>query len=189
MTRAATAGAGAVPRWPRSFGITVTGIVYSTVLARIHEPHGAAEMFINDVFHYLSRSSWWWAGCLRATTADRRPDARAVAALPVAWFAYTLVRGAIWRWYPYPFLDVPSHGYLRVIVNAVLVTVVLGLVAGLFAWGRPRAARATASGQLRLNAHHPRRAVAAGVSDNGAIPSVGRRCRPGRRPEEMRPLT
>ena len=32
---------------------------------------------------------------------------------PVLWLAYTLVRGAIWKWYPYPFLDVTSHGYAR----------------------------------------------------------------------------
>jgi hypothetical protein len=29
------------------FGITVTGIVYSTVLAKVHEPHGWQEMNTN----------------------------------------------------------------------------------------------------------------------------------------------
>lgn len=57
---------------------------------------------------------------------------------PVLWLAYTLVRGAIWKWYPYPFLDVTSHGYARVIVNALVVTVVFGLVAALFAFGDGR---------------------------------------------------
>ena len=54
---------------------------------------------------------------------------------PVLWLAYTLVRGAIWKWYPYPFLDVPAHGYAGVAVNCVLVTLVLGVVAALFAAG------------------------------------------------------
>jgi hypothetical protein len=45
------------------------------------------------------------------------------------------VRGAIWKWYPYPFLDVRTHGYARVAVNALLVTAVLGGVAALFALG------------------------------------------------------
>ena len=35
------------------FGITVTGLVYSTVLAKIHEPHGWQETSTNTVFHYI----------------------------------------------------------------------------------------------------------------------------------------
>jgi hypothetical protein len=35
------------------FGIAVTGIVYSTVLAKIHEPHGWKETSTNTAFHYI----------------------------------------------------------------------------------------------------------------------------------------
>ena len=34
-------------------GITVTGIVYSAVLADVHEPHGAAETMVNTIVHYV----------------------------------------------------------------------------------------------------------------------------------------
>jgi hypothetical protein len=34
-------------------GITVTGIVYSTVLAAIHQPNGAAEVTVNTIVHYV----------------------------------------------------------------------------------------------------------------------------------------
>lgn len=54
---------------------------------------------------------------------------------PALWFAYTLGRGALWHWYPYPFLQVPTHGYPTVLVNAVLVTLVLTAVSALFAAG------------------------------------------------------
>jgi hypothetical protein len=50
---------------------------------------------------------------------------------PLSWFAYTLVRGAIWSWYPYPFVAVPSHGYGRVLVNGLLVLLVFAALAGL----------------------------------------------------------
>jgi hypothetical protein len=33
------------------FGIAVTSIVYSTVLAKIHEPHGWKETSTNTAFH------------------------------------------------------------------------------------------------------------------------------------------
>jgi hypothetical protein len=35
------------------FGIAVTGIVYSTVLAKIHEPHGWRETTSNTLVHYV----------------------------------------------------------------------------------------------------------------------------------------
>lgn len=34
-------------------GIAVTGIVYSAVLADIHEPHGAVETTVNTIVHYV----------------------------------------------------------------------------------------------------------------------------------------
>lgn len=54
---------------------------------------------------------------------------------PALWMLYTLVRGAIWKWYPYPFVDVTTHGYARVAFNAILVVLVLAAVAALFALG------------------------------------------------------
>ncbi len=121
------------------YGITVTGIVYSTILAAIHEPNEAAETSVNVVVHYIvpvMMVAGWLAFGPRPRV-DRRTIAWSLL-FPVLWFGYTLVRGAIWKWYPYPFLDVPAHGYAQVALNAVLVTVVLGAVAALFAVGDQR---------------------------------------------------
>ena len=96
-------------------GITVTGIVYSTVLAAIHQPNGAAEVTVNTIVHYvvpvLMVAGWLLFG------PRPRIDRRAIGwslLFPVLWLAYTLIRGAIWAWYPYPFVDVTAHGYARV---------------------------------------------------------------------------
>jgi hypothetical protein len=117
-------------------GITVTGIVYSTVLAAIHQPNGTAETVVNLLVHYVVPVMMivGWLAFGPRPRIDRRTIAWSLL-FPVLWLAYTLVRGAIWGWYPYPFLDVTTHGYGRVIVNALLVTVVIGLVAALFAAG------------------------------------------------------
>lgn len=121
------------------FGITVTGIVYTTVLARVHQPHGAQETFTNDVFHYLVPVmvvlGWLLFG------PRPRIEARTVGLAvlwPVAWVVYTLIHGAISRWYPYPFVDVLTHGYLRVAVNGLLVVIVLLAVTSLFWLGDRR---------------------------------------------------
>ncbi|MEZ5168600.1 MAG: hypothetical protein R2695_19765 [Acidimicrobiales bacterium] len=45
------------------FGITVTGVVYGTVLSEVHTPHGFAEASTNAVFHYAAPPVWWRAGC------------------------------------------------------------------------------------------------------------------------------
>jgi hypothetical protein len=40
---------------------------------------------------------------------------------PIGWLIFTLVRGAAIGFYPYPFLDATTHGYLRVMINCVIV--------------------------------------------------------------------
>jgi hypothetical protein len=117
-------------------GITVTGIVYSTVLARIHEPKGWEQTSTNAVFHYaapiLAVAGWLLFG--------PRPRIERATVLwsllwPLLWFAYTLAHGAVSDWYPYPFVSVTDHGYGRVLLNALAVTAVLGAVAAAFATG------------------------------------------------------
>ncbi len=118
------------------FGITVTGIVYSTVLAAIHEPNGSAETFVNDLVHYVVPVMMivGWVAFGPRPRITRVTVVRSLA-FPVLWLTYTLIRGAIWKWYPYPFLDVPSHGYPTVLLNAVIVTIVLAGIAGLYTLG------------------------------------------------------
>jgi hypothetical protein len=125
-----------VVRLATLFGITVTGIVYSTVLARVHEPHGWAETSTNTVFHYIVPI----AMVLGWLAFGPRPRIRAAVVgwslvWPFAYLGYTLVHGAVSKWYPYPFLDVTTHGYARVVLNSVVVTVVFGVVGALFALG------------------------------------------------------
>jgi hypothetical protein len=117
-------------------GITVTGIVYSTVLAQIHEPRGFSETLVNVLVHYVV-PIMMIVGWLAFGPRPRIDTATVLWSLlyPASWMAYTLVRGAIWKWYPYPFVDVITHGYARVALNALGVVVVLGAVAALFAVG------------------------------------------------------
>ena len=61
----------------------------------------------------------------------RRADLAPFLVVPVAWLAYTLVRGALVDWYPYPFIDVGEHGYAVVLTNALGVAATMVLAA----WG------------------------------------------------------
>jgi hypothetical protein len=55
-------------------------------------------------------------------------------AYPLVWLAYTVVRGAIVGWYPYPFLDPAHGGYGQVAVTVVMILVASAALCLFVAW-------------------------------------------------------
>jgi hypothetical protein len=116
------------------FGITVTGIVYSTLLRGVVELHGAAAI-TNALLHYaaplLAVIGW-----LRFGPRPRITENTLVVALvwPALYVAYTFAHGAASKWYPYPFVDVVKHGYVDVLRNGVGLNLLLVGVGALFMW-------------------------------------------------------
>lgn len=104
-------------------GILVTGAVYWTLLAHLNTYVGA-EWLANQLFHTVSpvlvTLGWLLFGPRRLI--DGRVVVWAVL-YPVAWLAFTLVRGALIGWYPYPFVDVIALGYPRALLNCLGITV------------------------------------------------------------------
>ena len=125
-----------VVRLAALFGITVTGVVYSTVLAGVHTPHGWRETTTNTIVHYVV-PIMMVIGWLLFGPRPRIGVATVLWALawPVLWLCYTLVLGATSGWYPYPFLDVTTHGYGRVLLNALAVTAVFAALCALYGFG------------------------------------------------------
>jgi hypothetical protein len=84
-------------------GITVTGVVYSAVLARSHEPNGWQQWSTNTATHYVVPIMMVLGWLLYGPRP--RIDGRVVAwslAFPPLWFGHTLIRGVLTPWYPYP---------------------------------------------------------------------------------------
>ena len=115
-------------RWLRLaslLGITVTGIVYVTVLRGLADFTGLAAL-CDKAFHYVSPLlavlGWVLFGPRPRFSWALLPK---VLLWPVAWLAYTLARGPLAHWYPYPFVDVDTLGYARVLLNCVVVTVLM----------------------------------------------------------------
>jgi hypothetical protein len=113
-------------------GISVTGVVYTTVLRSGVSLHGWA-VATDAVFHYVVplMAVLGWLAFGPRPRVDRRTAAWSLA-WPVAWLGYTLLRGHASNWYPYPFIDVIVHGYAVVAMNSLLVTVVLAVMAAAF---------------------------------------------------------
>jgi hypothetical protein len=65
---------------------------------------------------------------------------------PLVWTAYTLVRGAITGWYPYPFIDPANGGYGSVAVYIVVLLLFGAALCAAIAWvGNALAARSGAA--------------------------------------------
>lgn len=120
--------------------ISVTGLVYFTLLAHLWHPEGA-QAIADYGLHYaaplLTIGGWFWLG------PHQRIDARIFRrslAIPIVWVAYTFARapfvqyekdGELRRFYPYPFLDVGLIGAARV---AMVLGAILFLYLGI-TWG------------------------------------------------------
>jgi len=132
-----------VARLDALLGITVTGVVYSTVIAKYDQLSGWQQHSVNACVHYIVPVAMvlGWLLFGPRPRIDGPTIGRALL-WPAGYLTYILIQGRFSQWYPYPFLDVAGHGYLRVLVNAVAVLAVLAAVSGLYFLGDRRLRRA-----------------------------------------------
>jgi hypothetical protein len=115
--------------------MAITGIVYNLLLADLTEALQTNLQWANVIVHIVMpivlvldflldrtvhplglRNALWWL------------------AFPLAWTAYTLIRGALVDWYPYPFLDHREHNYGVVALYVVGIAVAFFVVATVLAY-------------------------------------------------------
>lgn len=126
-------------------GITLTmalvGIVYATLLRNTEHLTGAAQL-ASILLHYVIPplvALYWLACAPRGRLTLRNPPRW--AALPVAYFAYALVRAAQDGRYPYPFIDVSRLGWPQVLGNAAAIAAAFLMAGYALVWLDRRLAR------------------------------------------------
>lgn len=102
--------------------ITIVGSVYITILARLWNPQGL-QWWADFLLHYITPGMnlvFWFLFVPKL----RMPWTVALRWMiyPLAYFLWVLIRGAITRDYPYPFLDVAKIGYATALTNAGFLT-------------------------------------------------------------------
>ena len=111
--------------------ITVTGVVYHVALASIFDLDGIDQLgnqLVHTVVPLLAVLGWLMFGPRGLTS---RRIAWLSLLFPVCWMAFTLIRGAVIHWYPYPFINVVAIGYAKAALNSFWVALLLlGLAAG-----------------------------------------------------------
>lgn len=108
--------------------IGVTGAIYVTILQGLWNPTGL-QWVADILLHYATPIIFivdWLLFTPRARLAWRTPLTWMV--FPLAYCAWTLVRGPLADWYPYPFMDVSQLGMPRVLLNSLGVAGLFGLL-------------------------------------------------------------
>ncbi|WP_280505613.1 Pr6Pr family membrane protein [Nocardia farcinica] len=108
--------------------LTITGVVYAVLLADVDVM--LTERWINDILHRILplvlATDWVVAPVALAVTG------RVIGGWllhPALYAVYTLVRGPLADWYPYPFLDPRTQGYISLTMGLIVLAGVIALLA------------------------------------------------------------
>ncbi|GAB2728136.1 hypothetical protein GCM10027089_59740 [Nocardia thraciensis] len=120
-------------RWQRVRGasalyLLITGVVYAVLLANIDVM--LSDQWINDVMHRvlpIVLVTDWLLVPARLGVTGRLIGGWLI--YPAVYGVYSLIRGAIVDWYPYPFLDPRGQGYISLLIGLVVLAVVFALLA------------------------------------------------------------
>lgn len=125
----------------------ITMVVYAVLLSRIDVMLN--DQWINDIMHRYLPLVLLLDWVLVAMAQRLRPSPALIGQwliFPLLYGVYTLVRGPIADWYPYPFIDPTAQGYVSMGVGLVVLTLVFAVLAvamaslgDLPAWWRARA--------------------------------------------------
>ena len=113
----------------------ITGVVYNVLLRGLEDTLQTPIPWINTVLHVafpiLIVADW-----LLDRTVHPLSFRQGLVFLlyPIAYLGYTLIRGPIADWYPYPFLDPREHGYGYVTIMCLFVAVICLLLAWVLCW-------------------------------------------------------
>ncbi|MFF2082297.1 Pr6Pr family membrane protein [Nocardia sp. NPDC058176] len=124
----------------------ITMVVYAVLLANIDVMLN--DKWINDVMHRYLPLVLVLDWALIAMPRRLRPSPALIGQwliFPLLYGVYSLIRGPLVDWYPYPFIDPRQQGYLSMGIGLVVLTLVFAVLAvamaslgDLPAWWRER---------------------------------------------------
>jgi len=120
--------------------MTITFLVYTVLLAPASADVGLTAKWVDLVVHFVGPIVVlldWLVDPPRQSLPLQVVGTWLI--FPAVYFAYSLIRGPIVDWYPYPFLDPGQHSYAVIVLYAVVILAVFVLVGLALRWwaGRP----------------------------------------------------
>ena len=102
--------------------MTITGIVFALLLSGLEQQLQVTLPWINIVLHYVTPAVILldWLVFPPAFIFNFKQTLYWLA-FPAFYLCYSLIRGAIVHWYPYPFLDPIQTGWPTVLVTSIFI--------------------------------------------------------------------
>jgi hypothetical protein len=111
--------------------MTMTGVIYAVLLAPASADVGLTAQWVDVIVHEVGPLVVFVDWIL--APPERRPVLRDIGAwlvFPVVYVVYSLIRGPIADWYPYPFLDPNLDGGAgKVAITIVILVPCVALLA------------------------------------------------------------
>ncbi|MGH6952259.1 MAG: Pr6Pr family membrane protein, partial [Vitreimonas sp.] len=111
--------------------ITVTFLVFHTAISGLVDLDTwakTADTLVHTVVPIMAVAGWIMFGPRDLTSAR---VAKLTVIYPLAYMLFTAIRGPLASdWYPYTFADVTTHGYARVLINALWIGLLFIAIAG-----------------------------------------------------------
>ena len=114
--------------------IFIVGLVYNLVLRTIWSPEGW-QLLADNLLHVVVPVLYllyWVLFSLKRSLGVKHLGAWLI--FPACYLGYSLIRGKIADWYPYPFLNTPDLGYQKVLSNSAMVLVSIIVTSLLILW-------------------------------------------------------
>lgn len=108
--------------------IIVVGVAYALLLRDVWDPQGL-QLIVHQVLHNVVPAVYFifWILFVPKTKLSWR-TMPGWFIYPVAYLLFSLLRGAIFSWYPYPFLEANTLGYPQVLFNVTMLFIGFGLL-------------------------------------------------------------
>jgi hypothetical protein len=112
--------------------ITIVGLIYNVILRFQWAPQGWPKV-ADELLHSVIPAGFiiFWLQFVPKINIEWK-NIFPWLAYPMLYLIYTLIRGQSAHWYPYPFVDVDSFGYNKVLINCIFVTLAFIVIAVLF---------------------------------------------------------
>jgi hypothetical protein len=133
--RSADGGGLAMLRGAATLYMAMTGIVYIVLLSALDSERFSAVPWENITLHYVMPAVMvvdWAVDRPSMPISFRR--ALLWLAFPIVYVVYSLVRGSLVGWYPYPFLDPAISGYVGVAVTSLGILVLALVLSFVLTW-------------------------------------------------------
>ncbi|MGE6555598.1 Pr6Pr family membrane protein [Exiguobacterium artemiae] len=119
--------------------MTITGIVYFVLLRGLEESLQTPIPWVNTVLHYVmplvGLLDWL---LIRSPSRLSRNQFLSWLLFPLLYLVYSLIRGSLTGFYPYPFLNASKQGVFIVTVSCLVIMITFIAVGSLLRWWNKR---------------------------------------------------